>query len=96
MPPTLLDSSIKPPPPPRNLFHNSPVCIPFLVATLSLFNAADSSDSTMTTWQRDVTISLMHAILNAHVKDDLARQRMCHVVQMVTMHVVTVHTNRGE
>ena len=25
--------------------------------------------------------------------DDLARQQTCHVVQVVTMHVVTVHMN---
>jgi len=28
--------------------------------------------------------------------DDLARQQMCHVVQMVMAHVIAVHINQGE
>jgi len=52
-----------------------------------------SSDSMMTMWQRDVTGSSTHTVLNAHI---LAHQWVFHVVQTVTTHVVAVHTNSGE
>jgi hypothetical protein len=61
----------------------------FSLQPLSLFSAADSLDSTMTTWQRNVTISSTHAASNAHVEDDVARQQTCHVVQTVMTIVVT-------